>query len=100
MLSKTLDEWITETQHISSIYYEKYTASLNDMYCHSTVRNAYCAISQNNLDLYAVLRHIKEYETLYAPHKCALCMSNDEHHRLRLDTTHKKYKKIIHSLKK
>ena len=94
IFSKTISEWQKQIELYSSICYEKYIASLNDMTCSGNMSNIYCSMAKNNSLLRDVLIHIKLYDSYFDPIYCNLCKA-DKIHILNNELIYKKYKKWI-----
>lgn len=100
MLSKTLDEWLSECRNYSAFYYERYVSSLNDFNCPEETSTYYCMVAYSYWTLRDLLAHIKTYGSVEDKEKCSHCKRGDEGHTKPLQKTYVKYKKLIDMINK
>jgi hypothetical protein len=94
MLSKTLEEWLAETQKYASFYYERYASSFEDKSCPESTRDYYCKVAKSHWNLKDLLAHIKNYGGIYTAHNCLACKTDPSHSRALLET-YARYEKWI-----
>lgn len=97
-LSKSLDEWVVETEHYCSFYYERYAQSFGDRNCTNEMQRHYCNVAKNYWNLNYLLSHIKTYGTFFNDKKCIACQSKNPHHIQLLQATYQQYQKWINRL--
>jgi hypothetical protein len=98
MISKTLDQWIVETEKYGNIYHDKYSESWSDERYSASIRKHYFNVSKQNTELRELLHHIKTYgmrfNMILNTGRCSAC-HGDPRHIQRLTNTYSKYQKWI-----
>jgi hypothetical protein len=96
MFTKTVKEFLKETELSAVIFYERYIHAFEDRSCNEATQKAYCQFAKNNYELRDVLQHIESYGKVRSAKKCAACKHNEKH-VTDLQATYKKYKKWVDS---
>ena len=98
-LSKSLDEWLEETQKFSAVWYERYAQTFYERNCSDKIQRYYSTVTKNYYQLHELLSHIKTYGSITNSELCSACKYQNIQHIAGLMTTYHKYEKWIDRLR-